>query len=97
MPTGMSGLYKNTKGARMARGEKLTNFEKIKSMSIEEMAEFIENEDNVFQFCRKEYCYYHKENGDCEAFKNGIKGGCVEAAIKWLKSEIAESEELSNE
>lgn len=40
MPTGISGLFKNTKGAREARGEKVkqTNFDRIKTMSAEELA-----------------------------------------------------------
>ena len=39
------GIFKNTKGARMMQGEKLTNFENIKGMTGDELAEFLENED----------------------------------------------------
>lgn len=58
-----------------------TNFDRIKSMSVEEMAEFI---DKNYK-CRKCY-YYGRCNGDCHG---GIK--------KWLKSEVQEDEEIYDE
>ena len=52
----------------------ITNFERIKAMSVEEMAELI---DKNYK-CRK--CYYYGHcNGDCHG---GIK--------KWLESEVSE-------
>ena len=83
----MEQIFGNTKGARMMQGEKLTNFERIKSMSVDELAEFIENEDNLYKFCNKKYCDVYAEDGSCKAIKAGEKGYCVKAAKNWLESE----------
>ena len=89
--TGINGLQKNTKGARMARGEKLTNYEKIKSMSVDEMAEFLEDEDNLAtQYCNKKCCVYFEDNGDCKAYKAVKRNSCVQAVKQWLESEVEE-------
>ncbi len=81
--------FGNTKGARMARGEKLTNFEKIKSMLVDEMAEFLEDDDYIcMQYCNKKHCEEHQDNGDCTAMKEGRKKACVQAVKNWLNSEV---------
>ena len=57
--------------------EPITNYDRIKSMSVEEMAELI---DKNYK-CRK-CAYYHKCcNGDCT---NGI--------IQWLLQEVSEND-----
>lgn len=56
--------------------KKMTNYEKIKSMSIEEMAKFF---DNPRPFCTL-------EESDCI---NGWHGySCEEHAKQWLNSEV---------
>lgn len=69
----------------------MTQFEKIKSMSIEEMAVFLEDDDTLYQFCRSKYCPHHKADGTCTAYKNKMKAPCVEAAKQWLASEVSKS------
>ena len=53
----------------------MTNFEKIKSMSVKEMAEFIF--DNYR--CRK-----------CACANNNCDGKCKLGIAKWLKKEVSE-------
>jgi hypothetical protein len=80
MPTGISGLYKNTKGAKIARGEKIkqTHFDRIKTYNVEEMAEFI--------FL----------NFQTDRFGNPIVDNEVmpyeSNVIEWLESEVQEDE-----
>lgn len=66
----------------------MTNYEKIKAMSVEEMAEFMfdenENNYNYCDFC-KQYSNYapHCESVDFEE-------DCIKARMKWLESEVEE-------
>lgn len=83
----MEQIFGNTKGARMMHGEKLTNFERVKSMSVDELAEFIENEDLLFAYCNPKYCEGYEKDGSCKAIKVGEKSCCVKAAKNWLESE----------
>lgn len=78
MPTGISGLYKNTRGARIARGEKIqqTNFEHIKAMSFEEMV-------HCNDICPLELGISHKY---CSNAK------CVECRTEYLKREVKEND-----
>lgn len=87
MPTGISGLYKNTKGSKIARGEKIkqTHFERIKAMSVEEMAEYIyEHDDNLNDIICKAM-YSECPWGDLVSSDN-----CLCCIKKWLESEVAE-------
>lgn len=83
MPTGISGLYKNTKGAKNARGEKIkqTNFDRIKTMSVEEMAKILvsyaADMDCYFIYGGKGRRFYDEESA-------------VSAQIQYLESEVAE-------
>lgn len=88
MPTGISGLYKNTKGAKIARGEKIkqTNFERIKAMSVEEMAEFIEAIVGEID------CGYCPAYSICK-----VSDGCKANLEKWLFSDCIESEVQEDE
>lgn len=60
--------------------EKITNFQKIKAMDIDEMAEFF----NWFKKNRCEYCIYKNDYDDCRA------DFCDGATIRWLESEVRE-------
>lgn len=82
------GIFKNTKGARMMQGEKLTNFERIKSMSVDELAEFLENEDRLLEYCKPKYCKHYESDGSCKAIREGDTECCVKAAKNWLESEV---------
>lgn len=87
MPTGISGLYKNTKGAKIARGEKIkqTNFERIKAMSVEEMAKYIYEHDDDLNDVICKTIYPECPWGDLVSPDNCL--GCIK---KYLESEVAE-------
>lgn len=80
MPTGISGLYQNTKGAKIARGEKVTqtNYERIKAMSIEELADML--------MCPAEYGEFNRAE-DCNA---DMSKNCNECIKRWLEKECEE-------
>lgn len=67
----------------------MTNFEKIKNMSVEEMAEFIggdDVEDTLLNAaCSSEYCKHFRDDGLCLAEGDNT---CVPAVKKWLESEV---------
>jgi hypothetical protein len=58
----------------------MTNYEKIKSMSIEEMAYFIDKLNYINGIC--EHCEYQYK--DCSTIS------CISALEQWLKSEVEE-------
>ena len=55
----------------------MTNFEKIKAMSVEEMAKLL----RTHLIC--DYCIHYYEKS-CGGF------GCLNGIIKWLESEVEE-------
>ena len=55
----------------------MTNFEKIKQMSVEDMAYFL---TGFFTTC--ELCTHNTNNGGM-----GCTGGCIDGKTKWLESE----------
>lgn len=60
----------------------MTNYERIKNMSIEEMAEMLD-------FCKcKDFCIYAKTD-DCIE-KNGAIRNCEIGVMKYLESEVEE-------
>lgn len=59
----------------------MTNFEKIKAMSVEEMAETIKH---TIEDCEK-YCAFTK-NGKCNSFGDGDV--CAKGIELWLESEV---------
>ena len=61
----------------ICKGDKITNYERIKEMSVEEMAEFL------YGHC--ECCVYR----DRENFRH-IKSLCDKGVYKWLNSEVEE-------
>ena len=56
----------------------MTNYEKIKNMSVEEMAKIIERSAD----CEK-YCVYTK-HGNCDGTSST---GCIDGVKQWLESE----------
>lgn len=63
----------------MVGGNRMTNYEKIKSMTIEEMAEFFTH------FESEDYCNYCEQAND---FCCGIL--CDTAVAEWLNEEVTE-------
>ena len=66
-------------------------FDVIRGKSLREFALWLSDEDNLYKFCRKEYCPYCEGDGGCSYFKQkeNENGYCVEAIINWLSEEIA--------
>ncbi len=60
---------------------KQTNYDRIRNMSVEEMAKFIKN---TIEDCEK-YCAFTK-NGKCHSF--GIEDNCAKGIKLWLESEV---------
>ena len=58
----------------------MTNFEKIKQMSVEELAYFL---NGFFSTC--ELCAHNTRNGGM-----GCTGGCIDGKTQWLESEVEE-------
>lgn len=63
----------------------MTNFERIKAMSVEEMAEMLFDESvNHYTYC--DGCPYQSLIAPhCSA--NDVQNGCVNSIQRWLKSE----------
>lgn len=57
--------------------KKITNFERIKNMSVEDMAYFL---NGFFSTC--ELCAHNTNNGGV-----GCTGGCIDGKTRWLESE----------
>lgn len=69
----------------------MTNFEKIKNMSVEEMANYLFNHPLDFDPCSRECkscCYFHKcrQGGNFDWINNEVK----KHIQKWLESEVEE-------
>ena len=60
----------------------MTNFEKIKNMTVEELADYIFYLGNC-----TEYCYGHCAYQDDEECPNDGDKACLEGVRKWLESE----------
>lgn len=68
----------------------MTNFEKIKAMSIKEMAEFLTEGDTCFlcDYCRG-YCTVDESLEDyCPEEDFGTDKACYDGHKKWLEREI---------
>ena len=61
----------------------MTNYEKIKTMSVEEMAAYIFDLGNG-----REYCYGHCDYQYDDDCPNDGGKGCMRGVIKWLESEV---------
>ena len=67
----------------------MTNFEKIRAISVEEMAVLINDVEEQLMLppCSKEHCAVYVEDGAC---KNCGKEPCIAATVHWLNSEAEE-------
>lgn len=65
----------------------MTNYERIKQMSIEEMAEKIFDCGNGREYCYG-HCYYQDDN----SCPNDGAQGCIQGVVKWLQSEEEEND-----
>lgn len=64
-----------------------TNYDKIKDMSVDELADFlfkVNNQDFAVDFCDRNYCSEVKEDS------NICSGNCQNAIVKYLESEVTE-------
>ena len=61
----------------------MTNFEKIKNMSVRQMAEMLFDSSNKYNYCY--YCTHRGERPYCTAVF--LKTGCINAITKWLNLE----------
>lgn len=66
----------------------MTNFERIRNMTIEEIAEALFKRSLCYVDCEK-YCAYTKD-GRCYKFENDGKGSCVDGIKLWLETEVEE-------
>ena len=62
--------------------KKQTNYDRIRNMSIEEMADVL----SIHEDCEK-YCAYTKD-GKCNKFQYDGKGDCKDGVKLWLESEV---------
>ena len=69
--------------------ENITNYERIKNMSVEEMAMRILSTDQRENFTCEKYCAYTKD-GKCDKFLGDGKGSCQMGIKIWLESEVTE-------
>ena len=67
----------------------MNRYEKITSMEPAELAEFLDNEENMCGTCNSRFCEYLIEGGRC---KEHPEGACREATIKWLLEPLSEEE-----
>ena len=58
----------------------MTNYERIKNMSVEEMAKAINNETNTCKLCVRSEC----------TFCINAEHSCVHYIKQWLESEVTE-------
>ncbi len=63
----------------------MTNYEKIRSLNVEEMAEYIFELGNGREYCYGHCAYQYKD--DCP--NDGGKD-CISGVAKWLESEVEE-------
>ena len=66
----------------------MTNFERIRNMTLEEMANALYERPMSYVDCEK-YCAYTKD-GRCDKFDDDGKGSCVDGIKLWLESEVEE-------
>lgn len=66
-----------------------TNYEKIKNMSVEDMAAFMydENENN-YNYC--DYCQHQRARAP-HCVSINIQEDCIKARVNWLKAAAEES------
>lgn len=65
----------------------MNNFEKIKTMDIEEMAEFIEDILSPLEEPPCAYCAYYDEYSDADDEDFNCNRTCVNGIKQWLETE----------
>ena len=70
----------------------MTNFERIKAMTVEEFAALINDAEDLLQLppCSPEHCEVWRDDGHCE---HAYKEKCIAATVHWLNSEAEEDTE----
>ena len=66
----------------------MTNYDRIKAMSVEEMAAATLSKFPYGEGCEK-FCACTK-NGYCNKFADDDQGDCVDGVKQWLESEVSE-------
>lgn len=62
-----------------------TNYEHIMAMSVDELAEFLNDEENLIASCKASFCSCYKDDGRCTA--ENREASCIVAMKNWLESE----------
>lgn len=70
----------------------MTNYERIKNMSVEEMAIAIFNLYFTINGLNCEKCCAYTTDEECNKTDNDGKGTCIDGIKKWLESEVQENE-----
>ncbi len=67
----------------------MTNFEKIKSMTVEEMADMFDNIDNILcDSCSPKYC---EGFSDFCCNSENKENYCHKATLNWLNAEVGDN------
>lgn len=66
----------------------MNNYDRIKSMSVEEMADFITDLTNGCEYG----CMYCTNYVDGECIKDGYMNDYVKGCIQWLLQEVSEND-----
>lgn len=72
---------------------KVTEFDRIKNLSVDEMADAISETDFFIRTPHKslcERCCAYTKNGKCNKFRNDGRGGCIDGIKQWLETEVEE-------
>lgn len=74
----------------------MTNFEKIKSMTVEELAYMIDNIDDIAcAMCNPKYCKGYIDDIHCPA--ENRKKYCHNATLNYLESEVEDNASVGND
>ena len=70
----------------------MTRLEKIRAMSVEELAEYLIYLWDEAPYCKKLYCPYWQEDGTCPGWQAEGDAACNAACVKYLNSEVEETD-----
>ncbi len=88
-------IYKRDEGIRKRRSGKMSWYEYLMSLSVDELGKFLASHDELsLQYCNKTFCPHFGDGVDCVALNRWYDGGqkadeypCGVACKKWLNSE----------
>jgi hypothetical protein len=67
----------------------MTNFEKIKQLSIEELAKLLEDTVTIEEtFCQEKYCPFYQIDFNCAKELKNYHEECTKSVIKWLSDDV---------